>query len=175
MIALPELTRRGFLGSILAAAAAPAFVKAGVLMPVRPIVLAAPTLILPGAVPEAWSPQVLSVSSYGSDYSSISRAPDGTVEIVRRPVQHEMSLTLAGLAGAQLMHALQSCEPVRLRLGGEALGQWLVTGVQQNLGVTHMDTSEVRLVSVAEGVGVPPAFTLDLPSGIGCNGRGNPW
>ncbi len=33
------ITRRGFLGGILAAAAAPAIVKAGVLMPVRSIIV----------------------------------------------------------------------------------------------------------------------------------------
>lgn len=40
-------TRRGFLGAMLAACAAPAFIKAEILMPVRQIILPPPMTIVP--------------------------------------------------------------------------------------------------------------------------------
>lgn len=43
---LEKTSRRGFLGAILAAAAAPAIVKAGVLMPVRPRIIVPPRKIV---------------------------------------------------------------------------------------------------------------------------------
>jgi Rieske Fe-S protein len=43
-------TRRGFLGAMLAAAVAPAFVKADILMPVRKIIVPSAEIIAPGPI-----------------------------------------------------------------------------------------------------------------------------
>jgi hypothetical protein len=56
------MRRRGLLGGLLAVVAAPALVRAGVLMPVRPIPPPAPFIVLTSRYPGIWqNPRVVSV------------------------------------------------------------------------------------------------------------------
>lgn len=108
-----ELTRRGFLGSMLAAAAAPLVltdgVARGIIMPVREIITAPPLKQVMTQAPE-WDPQITDISAYAGNYSMIvSAAPidDGVRYIARRNCTRSVDLTMLNPDGVQPLDVIE--------------------------------------------------------------------
>jgi hypothetical protein len=115
-------TRRGFLGAMLAAAAAPAFVKAGVLMPVRKIIVP-PTLTA--------APLVLWGDGVTDDTAAMQAAIRGEPVINRNGSKVNQAGTIFLAGGtyriSQTIHLEKGRPPVQV-VGGRLDGHSMLGG-----------------------------------------------
>lgn len=103
-------TRRGFLGAILAAAAAPAIVRSGILMPVR-APIAAPEIILPPAF-ELLQGELGSIDGFRFiEQRELPPAVGDTIKFRRyNPFQRSPFVSVAGLNAAWERMRLEDAE-----------------------------------------------------------------
>lgn len=148
-----ELKRRSFLGAMLAAAVAPAFIPNGV---TRGIVM--PVRALPVIAPPIWKPEVLDISAYIQDHSYVAFAPlEGERELIPRSYGRAMDIRFAGLA-APMLDAFVANEVVEVLSHGFS-GAFMLTQVQRNMGYGVGESTSVSMTAVK---GATAKRVLDL-------------